>query len=167
MQYRLPYNDKAFGKNIKRGRGRKFWEENQYVKKHWGGEEYQVVWNFLHPYFLMMCTFVCSTYEDGFCDPLLCSCVDTQANCTLRGFLSLPAGLPVAVTSLGTHRPSFWGLDPYLLYLVPYIKALNPYLKEGNPILQHSCRCRFHLIRHTRYLIVMLRPLFLYLVPHF
>ena len=50
-QYHLFYNVKAVGKNIKwekeEGDGN-FGEENQYFKK-WGGEEFKVVGNFIHP----------------------------------------------------------------------------------------------------------------------
>ena len=38
---------KAVGKNIKLGRGRKFWKQIKIFKKNQGGEEYQIVGNFL------------------------------------------------------------------------------------------------------------------------
>ena len=49
-QYHLSYNIKAVGKNIKWGGG----EGGQkiQIKKKWEGEEYQVVGNFIHPWWL-------------------------------------------------------------------------------------------------------------------
>ena len=39
----------------------------------------------------------------GLCDPLLCSCSVQTANCSHRGFLSVPAGLNQDIRSLGKH----------------------------------------------------------------
>ena len=48
-QYHPPYNIKALGKNTKRGKGDgNFRDENQ-DKNHGVWEEYQLVWNFIHP----------------------------------------------------------------------------------------------------------------------
>lgn len=37
----------------------------------------------------------------GLCDPLLCSCSVQSANCSHRGFLTMPAGLNKDIRSLG------------------------------------------------------------------
>ena len=39
----------------------------------------------------------------GLCDPLLCSCSVQTANCSHRGFLSVPAGLNKDIRSLGKY----------------------------------------------------------------
>jgi hypothetical protein len=38
---------------------------------------------------------------DGFCDPLLCVCGARTANCSYRGFLTVPTGLPPLLLTLG------------------------------------------------------------------
>jgi hypothetical protein len=38
---------------------------------------------------------------DGFCDPLLCLCGARAANCSYRGFLTVPTGLPNQLLTLG------------------------------------------------------------------
>ena len=38
---------------------------------------------------------------EGFCDPLLCSCQLSSANCSWRGLLSLPSGLHDNIKYLG------------------------------------------------------------------
>jgi hypothetical protein len=38
---------------------------------------------------------------DGFCDPLLCVCGARAANCSYRGFLTVPTGLPPLLLTLG------------------------------------------------------------------
>ena len=38
---------------------------------------------------------------EGLCDPLLCTCHVSSANCSYRGFLSLPSGLQEELISLG------------------------------------------------------------------
>ena len=38
---------------------------------------------------------------DGFCDPLLCVCGARAANCSFRGFLTVPTGLPPLLLTLG------------------------------------------------------------------
>ena len=49
----LPCNIKAFLKKIKLGggdgSGKIFWDEKERYKKYEGGEEYEVVGNFIHP----------------------------------------------------------------------------------------------------------------------
>ena len=37
----------------------------------------------------------------GLCDPLLCTCLTGSANCSYRGFLSLPSGLHYELKTLG------------------------------------------------------------------
>jgi hypothetical protein len=41
---------------------------------------------------------------DGFCDPLLCVCGARAANCSYRGFLTVPTGLPPLLLTLGKSR---------------------------------------------------------------
>ena len=50
-QYHLPYNIKTVGENIKwkEGKGMEILGKKIKVLKNGGGEEYQVVGNFLHP----------------------------------------------------------------------------------------------------------------------
>ena len=44
-QFHLPYNNKAFGKNINWGRGRKFWGRKIKIFENGGGEKYEAVGN--------------------------------------------------------------------------------------------------------------------------
>jgi hypothetical protein len=47
---------------------------------------------------------------DGFCDPLLCLCDVRAANCSYRGFLAVPSGLPSKLLTLGriNVQTKFW-----------------------------------------------------------
>ena len=47
-----------------------------------------------------------SVSGSGLCDPLLCSCHANTANCSYRGFLSLPSGLQLDLKSLGERQQS-------------------------------------------------------------
>ena len=45
----------------------------------------------------------------GLCDPLLCTCEASSANCSYRGFLSLPSGLHYELKTLGKKTTNaFW-----------------------------------------------------------
>ena len=48
----------------------------------------------------------------GLCDPLLCTCEASSANCSYRGFLSLPSGLHYELKTLGKkYKCSFEHTD--------------------------------------------------------
>ena len=58
-QYHLPYNIEGVGKKIKwrkEDEHRNFGKENQDLKT-WGGEEYQVIGNFIHPCLMVKVAF--------------------------------------------------------------------------------------------------------------
>ena len=50
---------------------------------------------------LMLWTWVGVVAGNGFCDPLLCLCDARAANCSYRGFLTVPTGLPSKLLTLG------------------------------------------------------------------
>ena len=51
--------------------------------------------------FLILTATVSGVVGDGLCDPLLCTCYTSSANCSYRGFLSLPSGLQHDIRALG------------------------------------------------------------------
>jgi len=61
---------------------------------------------------------------EGFCDPLLCSCTDTGANCTLRGFLAYPAGLPPTTTTLDLSSNDLTTINATEIQLYPNLQTL-------------------------------------------
>ena len=50
---------------------------------------------------LILHCLVVAVRAEGFCDPLLCSCQFSSANCSWRGLLSLPSGLHDNIKYLG------------------------------------------------------------------
>ena len=54
----------------------------------------------------------------GLCDPLLCTCEASSANCSYRGFLSLPSGLHYELKTLGKSSED-------CTFLVGYTELIN------------------------------------------
>ena len=50
---------------------------------------------------LILLCLVATVRAEGFCDPLLCSCQLSSANCSWRGLLTLPSGLHDNIKYLG------------------------------------------------------------------
>ena len=77
----------------------------------------------LHVFFLLLVS-VSGVVGDGMCDPLLCTCQAASANCSYRGFLSLPSGLQNELRSLG----KLW----WILFNGKLIKNMFPDLSNND-----------------------------------
>jgi len=85
-----------------------------------------------------------SVCGEGFCAPLLCSCFDRGANCTRKGFLVYPAGLPLHIQSLDLTSNDLVSMNATELELYPHLETLvlrrnkiSKFSSGPNNVLRH------------------------------
>ena len=95
-----------------------------------------VIWrkNFRCKSFAMWTTFIVlvltvlaslARTENGHCPPMVCSCQDRSANCSQRGLIKLPPGLPLRLKNLDLSQNKMDSINSTMLLLMSDLEVLD------------------------------------------